>query len=299
MRALRFHEYGDPTVLVLDDVPEPHAGPGQVRISVRATSVNPRDWKVRAGLLAKMRPSTFPAFTGSDAAGTVDEVGEGVAGVQVGDEVFGLAAGAAAEQAVLTAWAPVPSTWTTEQAGAAGLAATTAVAGLNALGDIAGKTVLVEGAAGGVGSAAVQVAIARGATVVGTASEANHDFLRALGALPTTYGPNLAERVAALAPGGVDAALDTAGSGSLADLVVLVGDPSKVATIADFGAAALGASMVAGTANAATDLAEVARLGQDGALVVHVQATFPLEQGGAAQALVQGGHTRGKVVITL
>ena len=299
MRALRFHEYGDPSVLTVEDVPEPHAGPGQVRVRVRATSVNPLDWKVRAGAMAKMRPTTFPATTGSDATGTVDEVGDGVSGVQVGDEVFGLAAGAAAERAVLTAWAPVPSTWSTQQAGAAGLVATTAIAGLNALGDISGKTVLVEGAAGGVGSAAVQVALARGARVIGTASAANHDFLRELGAVATTYGPGLADRVGALAPEGVDAALDTAGSGSLADLVALVGEPSKVATIADFGAAALGASMVAGAANAATDLAEAARLGQDGKLVLAVQATYPLEQGADAQALVQGGHTRGKIVITL
>ncbi|HUX71373.1 MAG TPA: alcohol dehydrogenase catalytic domain-containing protein, partial [Cellulomonadaceae bacterium] len=161
MRAARFHQYGDPQVLALEDAPEPHAGPGQVRIAVRAASVNPIDWKIRAGYLAEMMPTTFPAVPGSDAAGVVDEVGEGAAGVEVGDEVFGLAvSGGAAELAVLGAWAPVPAPWSLEQAAAAGLVSTTAIAGLDALGELAGRTVLLEGAAGGVGSAAVEIAIA-------------------------------------------------------------------------------------------------------------------------------------------
>ncbi|MHB1491535.1 MAG: NADP-dependent oxidoreductase, partial [Cellulomonas sp.] len=231
MRAVRFHQYGDPQVLALEDAPEPHAGPGQVRIAVRAASVNPIDWKIRAGYLAEMMPTTFPATPGSDAAGVVDEVGEGASGVEVGDVVFGLAvSGSASELAVLGAWAPVPAPWSLEQAAAAGLVSATAIAGLDALGDLAGRTVLLEGAAGGAGSAAVEVAIARGATVIGTASETHHEFLRSLGATPVTYGEGLAARVAAAAPDGVDAALDLAGSGSLADLVAIVGDPAKVAT---------------------------------------------------------------------
>ena len=299
MRAVRFHQYGDPQVLNVDEVPEPHAGPGQVRIRVQAASVNPVDWKIRAGYLAEMMPTTFPAVTGSDAAGTVDEVGEGVVGVEPGDQVFGLAgSGGMAEFAVLDAWAPVPPRWSAEQAGAAGLVATTAIAGLDALGDLREKTVLIEGAAGGVGSAAVEIAMARGATVVGTASEPHHDFLRSLGAIPVAYGEGLAERVAAVAPGGVDAALDLAGSGSLADLVAIVGDPAKVASAADYNAAALGVAMVQGAANAPTNLALAAELGASGAYTPRIEATYPAEQAADAHAHVQAGHTRGKVVIT-
>jgi len=149
MRAVRFHQYGDPQVLTLEDAPEPHAGPGQVRVRVQGTSVNPVDWKIRAGYLHEVMPVTFPAIPGSDATGVVDEVGEGVSDVQIGDAVFGLAQGGAAELTVLTAWARVPSHWTLEEAAAAGLVSSTAMADLDALGDVSGKTVLIEGAAGG------------------------------------------------------------------------------------------------------------------------------------------------------
>ncbi len=300
MRAVRFHQYGDPQVLAIEDAPEPHAGPGQVRIAVRAASVNPIDWKIRAGYLAEMMPTTFPAIPGTDAAGVVDEVGEGTSGVEIGDTVFGLAvSGGAAELAVLGAWAPVPAPWSLEQAAAAGLVSATAIAGLDALGDLAGRTVLLEGAAGGVGSAAVEVAIARGARVIGTASETHHEFLRSLGATPVTYGAGLAARVAAAAPDGVDAALDLAGSGSLADLVAIVGDPAKVATVADFTAAALGVTVVQGDANASANLALAAELGTSGSYTPRVEATYPVEQVAEAHARVQAGHSQGKVVLTL
>ena len=300
MRAVRFHEYGDPRVLAIEDSPEPHAGPGQVRIRVRAASVNPIDWKIRAGYLAEMMPTTFPVIPGSDAAGVVDEVGDGTSYVSIGDVVFGLAvSGSASELAVLGAWAPVPAQWSLEQAAAAGLVSTTAIAGLDALGDLAGRTILLEGAAGGVGSAAVEIAIARGATVIGTASEVHHDFLRSLGATPVTYGEGLASRVAAVAPDGVDAALDLAGSGSLADLVAIVGDPTKVATVADFAAAALGVTIVQGAANAAANLALAAELGAGGSYTPRIEATFPIEQTAEAHARAQAGHTEGKVVLTL
>jgi NADPH:quinone reductase-like Zn-dependent oxidoreductase len=300
MRAVRFHQYGDPQVLALEDAPEPHAGPGQVRIRVRAASVNPIDWKLRAGYLAEMMPTTFPAVPGSDAAGVVDEVGEGTTGVTLGDEVFGLAvSGSAAELAVLGAWAHVPASWSTEQAAAAGLVSSTAIAGLDALGDLAGRTILLEGAAGGVGSAAVEIAVARGATVIGTASATHHDFLRSLGATPVTYGEGLASRVAAVAPDGVDVALDLAGSGSLADLVAIVGDPAKVATVADFTAAAMGVAVVQGAANAPANLAVAAELGAAGAYTPRIDSTYPLAQTAEAHAYVQAGHTQGKVVLTV
>ncbi len=299
MRAVRFHEFGGPQVLTVEDVPDRHAGPREIRIRVQAASVNPVDWKIRAGYLSDVMPTTFPAITGSDATGVVDEIGAGVTGVEPGDRVFGLGQGTAAEHAVLTAWAHVPSTWTVEQAAAAGLVSATAIASLNALGDVSGKTVLIEGAAGGVGSAAVQIAAAQGATVIGTASEANHDFLRELGATPVTYGEGLAERVAAVAPAGVDAALDAAGSGSLADIVDLVGAASRVVTVADFGAAALGVTLIAGNTNAAANLADASQLGEAGAFIPRVQTTYPLEKTADAHTHVQGGHTQGKVLITI
>lgn len=300
MRAARFHEYGGTEVLVVEDAPEPHAGAGEVRVRVAAASVNPIDWKVRAGYLKDAMPVTFPAIPGRDAAGVVDEVGEGVTGVQVGDRVWGLGGlgGATAELAVLSAFAPVPSTWTLEQAAAAGLATATATAALDALGDLAGRTLLVEGAAGGVGSAAVEIAVARGATVVGTASERNHDFLRELGAVPTTYGEGLADRLAQVAPQGVDAVFDTAGSGSLAELVAIVGDASRVVTVADYSAPSLGAQLV-GAQNDSAQLAAAAALGEQGAYTPRVERTFGLDAVADAHAYVQQGHTRGKVVVTL
>jgi NADPH:quinone reductase-like Zn-dependent oxidoreductase len=299
MRAVRYHQYGDPGVLTVEDAPEPHAGPGEIRIRVQSVSVNPYDWKVRAGYLAEVIPTTFPATVGIDATGVVDEVGEGVDGVEIGDRVFGLGPGTTAEYAVLTAWSPVPSGWTVEQAAAAGLVSATAVTSLDALGDLAGQTLLIEGAAGGVGSAAVQIAVARGATVIGTASEANHDFLRELGATPITYGEGLTERVAEVAPDGVDAALDTAASGSLAEIVAIVGDASRVATVADFGAAALGVTLIAGNSNAASTLADAYRVAESGAYTPRVDATYPAENAADAHTRVQGGHARGKVLITL
>ena len=301
MRAVIYREYGDPSVLSVEDVDAPHASPGQVRIRVHAASVNPVDWKLRAGYLAKVMPLTFPMVPGRDAAGVVDEVGEDVTGTALGDAVFGLAAGGStAEHAVLSSWAPIPERWSMEQAGAAGFAAATAIYSLDLLGVTADMTILIEGAGGGVGSTAAQIALDRRATVVGTASEAKHDYLRSLGVLPTTYGPALAERIAALAPRGVDAAFDTAGSGSLADLIAIVGDPNKVVSIADFNAPALGARLVDGSSGSPSDaLAEAARLGAAGKCTPYIEATYPLEQIAEAHVHSQGGHTQGKLVITI
>ncbi|GAA1645765.1 NADP-dependent oxidoreductase [Actinoplanes couchii] len=301
MRAARFHEYGPADVLVVEDAPEPHAGPGEIRIRVAAASVNPIDWKMRDGALQQYFPVDLPAIPGRDAAGTVDEVGEGVTGVAVGDTVFGLGGlvGASAEHFVLTAWAPVPATWTAEQAAAAGLAVATSAGALNDLGDLTGKTLLIEGAAGGVGSAAVAIAAARGATVIGTASAGKHDYLRSIGAVPTTYGPGLADRVAALAPGGVDLALDAVGSGSLPDLVAIAGDAARVVTVADhLNAGNLGVRHHSAQNDSAL-LAEGARHGASGAYTPHIAETFPLEKIADAHTLAATGRTQGKIVITL
>ncbi|MCX2731933.1 zinc-binding dehydrogenase [Saccharopolyspora sp. NFXS83] len=231
----------------------------------------------------------------------VDEIGTGVSGVNAGDRVFGLGGvtGATAELAVLSAWAAAPGTWDDAQAAGAGLASVTAICGLVPLGPLDGRTLLVEGGAGGVGSAAVEIAIARGATVIATGSERNHAYLASLGAVPTTYGPGLAERVGALAPGGVDVALDTAASGSLADLVAIVGDAARVATVADqAGAERLGVHQ-ANAENNSAYLAEAAELGAEGRYTPRIERSFPLEEIADAHSYVERGHTRGKVTISL
>src|SRR3954468_19187877 len=248
MRAVTFTDYGGPEVVRVDDGEEPHAGAGQVRIAVRAAGVNPIDWKARSGMLRDVMPVQFPVIDGREAAGVVDEVGDGVEGVSVRDEVFGFAvSGAAAEYAVLDDFAPKPAGLSWEEAAALPVAAETSVRVFDVLGGLGeGQTIVINGAAGGVGTAAVQLARARGARVIGTASAGNHEFLRSLGAEPTTYGEGMAERIRALAPDGVDLAFDTAGKGAIPDLIELTGDPASVATIADFSAAGLGAKITSG-----------------------------------------------------
>jgi NADPH:quinone reductase-like Zn-dependent oxidoreductase len=311
MRAIQFSEYGPPSVVQVAEVPEPHAGPGEVRVAVRASGISPGEMRIRSGELRDVVSLTFPYRTGFDAAGVVDEVGDGVPGVSVGDEVFGMTnsvtRGANAEFVVLAAWAPKPDVWSWEEAGGAAGAVETATRVLDRLTVGAGHTVLVQGAAGGVGTVAIQLAIARGATVIGTASEHNHDFLRTLGAEPTTYGPGLVERVHALAPAGVDAVFDCAG-GALPDLVAIAGDPARVVTIApDFTAAAHGVHLshgapadVVGTSAdplAVHGLATAVMLAGEGRLRVPVAAAFPLAEAAAAHELSETRHARGKIVL--
>jgi len=286
-------------VLVVEDAPEPHAGEGSIRIRVLAASVNPIDVILRAGDLAPYIPLALPAIPGRDAVGVVDEVGPGVMDARVGDVVFGLGgvSDSTAEFAVLTAWAAVPETWSTVQAAAAGLASVTAAAALEALGDLNGKTLLIEGASGSVGSATAAFAIAGGATVIGTARESNHEYLRSLGVQPTTYGAGLAERVATLAPGGVDAAVHSAPSGSLPDLVDIVGNTSTVVTVIDTqGAGRLGVRKIDARNDSAL-LRSASGLGQSGRYTPRVEHEFALADIVHAHARAESGA--GKVVVIL
>src|ERR1700759_1982402 len=232
MKGGQFSEFGGPDVLEIVELPDPHPAAGQVRVRVRAAGINPIDWKVRSGAMGGDLPQT----TGREVAGVVDEVGEGVTDVEVGDEVFGFAdgGGGAAELALSSESARIPPSLDFAQAAALPVAVETAVRTLDALGVGSGTTVLINGAAGGVGSAAGQIARPRGARVIGTASEQNHESLRSLGAEPTTYGDGLEQRVRELAPDGVDAALDAAGGGALPALVELSGSPAKGGTVRDF-----------------------------------------------------------------
>jgi NADPH:quinone reductase-like Zn-dependent oxidoreductase len=300
MKAVLFAEYGGPEVLHVADVQEPHAGPGQLRIAVRAAGVNPVDWKVRSGAMREFMPVALPAIDGREAAGVVDEVGPDVTGVAVGDEVFGFAVGgAAAERAVVDDFALKPAGLSWEAAAGLPVAVETSVRVFTVLGGVReGQTLLINGAAGGVGAVAVQLARARGARVIGTASERNHEFLRSLGAEPTTYGDGLVERVRALSPDGVDLAFDTAGRGGVPDLVALTGDPARVATIADFGAAALGVKVTGGADSRAPDaLGEAARLIQDGRLELPIAQTFSFSEAAEAHRVSEDGHVRGKLIL--
>ena len=314
MRAVQFTEYGPPDVVHVAEVPAQHAEAGTIRIAVRASGISPGETLVRSGKLSDVVATTFPYRTGFDAAGVVDEVGAGVSGVAIGDEVFGMtttaARGANADFAVLSAWAPKPVSWSWAEAGGAAGAVETATRVLDRLAVGAGHTVLVQGAAGGTGTVAVQLAVARGATVIGTASEHNHDLLRSLGAQPTTYGPGLVERARALAPAGVDAVFDCAG-GALPDLVAIAGDPARVVTIADFDAAAHGVHMSHGAPADETGaalgahadpmavhgLAIAVTLANEGRLRVPVAATFPLTEAAAAHELSETRHANGKIVL--
>src|SRR6201999_2079766 len=194
--------------------------------------INPSDWKKRRGLMDQQLPQTM----GHEAAGVVDELGDGVTDVAAGDRVFGFTAdeAAQAELAVLSWYEPIPASLGFAEAAALPAAVETATRALDQLGVTSGTTLLINGASGSVGSAAVQLAVARGARVIGTASPANHDYLRSLGADPVAYGDGLTERVRALAPGGVDLALDAAGSGVLPELIELAGGAGHVLTVADF-----------------------------------------------------------------
>ncbi|MEU2344285.1 NADP-dependent oxidoreductase [Streptomyces sp. NPDC013082] len=301
MRAARYHEYGGTDTLVVEQAPDPLPGPGEIRVRVAAAGVNPVDWKVRDGSVRDFLPVDLPAIPGRDAVGLVDMTGEGVTSVDIGDRVFGLGGvtGATAELAVLSAWAPAPAAWSDEEAAGAGLASVTALGGLKALGRLEGRTLLVEGAAGGVGGAAVEIARALGATVIGTASERNHAYLASLGAVPVTYGAGLAERLTSLAPNGVDLVLDAAASGSLPDLVEIAGGPDRVVTVADHVNAERLGVRVANAVNDSALLAEAAALGEQGRYVPRIDRTYPLEEIAQAHAHSERGHVRGKIVILL
>ena len=298
MRALQFSEYGSPEVLAWGDAPEPHAGAGQIRIAVRAASVNPIDWKMLVGALSGGEPLTGTGYLGYDAAGVVDEVGEGATGVSVGDEVFGRGQNTQAEYAVLGSWAAKPSSIDWAVAAAAGVAGETSERGLRLLDVTSGDTLFIDGGAGGVGAVAVQMAVARGVRVIASSSEANHDYLREIGAIPVLYGEGVGDRVRAAAGGRVDAVFDIAGKTPVGELVGLVPEPSQVVSIANFTASQAGARVTGGDADSRPmePLAEVAELLAENKLVIKVQ-TFPFDRAAEAYRISQDGHVRGKLIL--
>ncbi len=304
--------YGGPEVLTVVDAPTPEPGPGEVRIEVRAAGVNPIDFKSYSGMMGA-DPAALPKRLGAEAAGVVTAVGPDATGpvgrVSVGDEVIAYPAnGAYASELVLPASSVVPKPAELDWDAAGGLLLTgvTAAHTLEATDVHAGDTVLVHGASGGVGLILIQLAVARGATVIATASEARHDRLRALGAHPVTYGDGLADRVRAAAPDGVDVAIDLIGSDEAVDVSLeLVADKSRIATIAafaragDVGIKLLGGGPGAdpGTAIRAAARQQLTAAVADGSLKVLVARTYPLEQAADAHRDIMTGHTTGKIVL--
>jgi NADPH:quinone reductase-like Zn-dependent oxidoreductase len=304
MQAVHFTRFGPPEVLTLGSLPEPHAAPGEIRIRVRSAGISPVDLSIRAGTSPAGQGLALPHIPGVDAAGVVDEVGAEVTGVTPGDEVFGTVSlrrlgGATAEFAVLSFWSPKPPAMPWTEAGAAGTSIETATRALDLLALEPGMTLLVDGAAGGVGSVVILLAIARGATVIGTGRPSSHDFLAALGALPIAYGPGLPDRVT----GHVDRALDVAGAGSLPELITLAGTPEAVVTLADFRAPALGVRISVGELGAQPHgrhgLALAAALAEEGRFHVPIQAVFPMSRAPEAHRAAEHHPRQGKLAITM
>jgi NADPH:quinone reductase-like Zn-dependent oxidoreductase len=300
-KAVRFEQYGGIDVLDVVDVPTPEPVEGQVRVRVRAASINPGEGKVRQGFLHEIWPATFPSGEGSDLAGVVTGVGPGVDGFAVGDEVIGFVDNRSSHaEYVLVDPANLtrkPENVPWEVAGSLFVVGTTAYAAVRAVHVGPGDTVAVSGAAGGVGSLVVQLAKLAGAEVIGIAGPANHDWLAAHGVTPVGYGDGLAERLRDA--GTIDAFIDTHGDGYVKIAVELGVDPARIDTIADFAAVTEYGVKAEGSAAAATAevVAELAGLVSAGKLEVPIAATFPLSEVRAAYARLEQGHTRGKIVL--
>ncbi|MEW2164781.1 NADP-dependent oxidoreductase [Streptomyces sp. NPDC007084] len=300
-KAYVFTRYGGPEAEALVERDRPSPGPGEVLVAVRAAGVNPVDWKQRTGYRrpgGDARP--LPAVFGNEVAGVVVETGADVTGFAVGDEVFGNPVdGGYAEFALLpvavTAHKPAALSFT--DAATLPVAAATAYDGVRQLGLPAGATLLVTGAGGGVGVAALQIARDAGLRGIGVASEGKKDFVESLGAVHVPSGPGLAERLRAAAPAGVDGVFDLVGGETLEDAATVLEDPAKLITGADRETVAkLGGSPVERARTAAV-LDEVGRLAAEGGLRPFVTRTFPLERAGEALRAVEDGHARGKIVI--
>jgi NADPH:quinone reductase-like Zn-dependent oxidoreductase len=304
MKAITYHEYGGPERLAVAEVPEPKVGPGEVLVRVRAAGVNPVDWKLATGGLDPLMPTFFPVTPGWDVAGVVEAQGLDAGDFEVGDEVIGYVRkdyvqhGTYAElvsaNVRLLARKPAALSWA--EAAGLPLAGLTAYQALDRVGVGKDDTVLIHAAAGGVGALAVQLARVRGARVIGTAGEHNHDFLRELGAEPVRYGDGLAERVRELAPEGVDAVLDMVG-GVVDVSLALLRNPARLVSIADGQAGERGGHSIWVRPDAA-ELTALAELADAGRLTVPVHRTFPLDRAADAWAEQQGGHSRGKIVLT-
>ena len=302
-QAVRFDEYGGLDVLRIVEVDRPVPGPGQAVVRVKAAGINPGEAKIRSGLLAQRFPATFPSGEGSDLAGVVEELGAGVTGLAVGDEVLGWTDNRASHAELVVVEAahlvPKPAGVSWEVAGALFVAGVTAYAMVRAVSLRAGDSVVVSGAAGGVGSIAVQLASNAGATVIGLASEGHHDWLSRHGVIPLTYGDGVADRIRAASGGRMDAFLDTFG-GDYVELAVALGvRPDRIDTIANFAAREKYGVKIDGSAAGGTPevLAELAELIGRGQLEIPIAAVYPLSEVREAYRDLEQGHTLGKIVL--
>lgn len=304
MKAVTINAYGEAPQV--SEQEEPKVGPDTVLIRAKAAGVNPVDWKVTAGYLDQIMYVHFPLVPGWDVAGVVEKAGPAVTEFAPGDEVIaynrqdtvqhGTYAELVAAPVRTVARKPASLSW--PQAAGLPLAGLTAYQSLRTAGVAKGDTVLVNAAAGGVGSYAVQIAAARGARVIGTASEPKHDYLRSLGAEPVAYGDGLVDRVRELAPEGVDAALDFVGGDALTASLELVSSASRVVSIVDPGVKEHGGRYVFVRPDSA-DLTALGELVDAGHLTVHVDRELPLAEAAEAFRLSQEGRTRGKIVLAI
>ena len=301
MRAQVFDQYGGLDVLDLREVDAPVPGAGEVLVRVAFVSVNPIEWKIRSGAFAAMLPMTFPVVLGNEVSGVVDQVGADVDEHSVGDRVAGFVRGREDAEYVVTTpdrLAAVPDALSLRRAATIPQGAETARRSLDLLQVKPGETVLVNAAAGSVGSAAVQMLVGMGATVIGTASPNNHDYLRSLGATPVEYGPRLLEQVAEVAPQGIDKALDGGARGFVDQALTLL-PPDRIVTIADFAAVEKGVQLATGDPvdlYADSFRAEITLAAED-RFATQIAAEFGLEDLPAAQTMSETGHLRGKILV--
>jgi NADPH:quinone reductase-like Zn-dependent oxidoreductase len=302
-KAVRFDAYGGIDVLKVVDVDRPVPGRGQVLVRVRAAGINPGEAKIRTGAVAELWPATFPSGEGSDLAGVVEELGAGVTGFAVGDDVIGFTDNRASHAELVVVEAanlvrkPPGVSW--EAAGSLFVVGATAYAMVRAVSVRPGDTVVVSGAAGGVGSVAVQLAASAGGTVIGLASEPHHDWLADHGVIAITYGDGVADRIRTVPGGRVDAFLDTQGGGYVELALELGVRPERIDTIADFAAPAkYGVKAEGNAAGASAEvLAELAGLIDAGQLEIPVANVYPLEKVQDAYRELEQGHTLGKIVL--
>jgi NADPH:quinone reductase-like Zn-dependent oxidoreductase len=303
-RAVRYDEFGGIDVLRVDQVQRPVPGSEQVLVRVKAAGINPSEAVIRSGAVSKLFPSTFPSGQGSDLAGVIEEVGAGIGGFSPGDEVIGFTQKRASQAELVLVEAgdltrkPEKVPW--EVAGGLYVVGVTAWGAVHAVQPKEGETVVVSGAAGGVGSLAAQLARRTGATVIGLASESNHEWLKSHGVIPVAYGDGVEDRIRAAAPNGVDAFIDTHGDGYVELALALGVAADRIDTIADFSAAEkYGVKTDGGTAAGpgARVLAELASLIADGHLEVPIANVYPLAQVREAYAELERRHTRGKIIL--
>ena len=301
--AVRFEEYGDVDVLDVVDVERPVPGRGEVLVRVKAAGINPGEASIRKGLLHDRWPTSFPSGQGSDLAGVIDELGDDVTGFAVGDEVIGFTHQRASQAELVPVdvdhVTPRPAGVPWEVAGALFVVGTTAYAAVRAVAPAKGDTIVVAGAAGGVGTIAVQLAVDAGATVIGLASESHHRWLQDHHVLPVAYGDGVADRIRAAAGGRIDGFVDTFGDGYV-DLAISLGvPPERIDTIIDWPAAEKhGVRTDGNTVGARAEvLADLARLVDEGRLEVPIARTYPLTQVQDAYREVERRHTLGKIVL--